>query len=460
MHPLHILTILCVFFCTTGMAWSQPDTTGPDQVRCGDWPRFLGVHYNGVATAASPGIDWRKRPTMEWSIDVGDGYGMGSVANDRYFHFDAGDRQSRPDPIDERLRAFDLGTGKELWSSSEPIEYQDLFGYEEGPRSTPTIDHQQVFTLGVSGQLTCREIDDGKIIWSVDTSKTYHVIQNFFGVGSSPLVLGKLVIAMVGGSPPADRTVAPMRLDRVSPNGSAVVAFDRDTGNEVWKCGDDLASYSSPRSIQIDGVTFVLVFAREGLLLIDPNTGSVRWRFDHRASILESVNAIMPVVDNDRVFISECYEVGSVLLQVDNHGAKVIWQDPARDRRRQSMRCHWATPILFDGFLYGCSGRNSPDSDLRCVELETGKVGWSDPRRIRSSVTRVGDHLIVLEERGLVQVIRPNSQKLEVIAEWPLNKHEQDRPALGYPCWAAPIVVGDKLLLRGTDRVLCMRLQR
>jgi outer membrane protein assembly factor BamB len=293
----------------------------------------------------------------------------------------------------------------------------------------------------------------------VDTNEQYGVVQNFFGVGSSPFVLGNQLIVMVGGSPPEDQSIAPMRLDRVSPNGSAVVAFDRMTGEERWKCGDDLASYSSPRPIDIDGKTLVLVFAREGLMGIDPELGKVLWRFDHRARILESVNAMVPVVVDDNVLISECYEVGSVLLKVSFDQAEIVWQDPA-NRRVQSLRAHWATPIVIDGNLYGCSGRNAPDSDFRCIDFRSGEVKWIDPRRIRSSVTRVGDHLLVLEERGRLQVVEPSPQELKVVAEWDLAVPDGDRPAISYPCWAAPIVVDDRLILRGTSQVLCLKLAR
>ncbi len=264
------------------------------------------------------------------------------------------------------------------------------------------------------------------------------------------------VIAMVGGSPAEDQNLPPMRLDRVNPNGSAIVAFDRHSGKELWKCGDDLASYSSPIPVTIDGTTLILLFARGGLLAIDPAPGKVRWKYDHRAAILESVNGIVPVVQDDHVFLSECYEVASVLLKAGPDRAEVVWKDPPRNRRLQSMRCHWATPVLVDGFLYGCSGRNAPDSDFRCIDFRTGKVQWNDARRIRSSVTRLGDHLLVLEERGLFQVLKANPEKLDVVAEWDFSKPDGDRPALSYPCWSAPVVVGKKLIVRGTDRVICL----
>ena len=122
------------------------------------------------------------------------------------------------------------------------------------------------------------------------------------------------------------------------------------------------------------------------------------------------------------------------------------------------MRVHWSTPVLVNGHLYGCSGRNAPDSDFRCVELSTGEVKWSDNRRRRSSVTRVGDHLVVLEERGQMQIVRPSPDRLEIVATWDLSRPSADRPAIEYPSWSAPIAVGDRLIVRGDTRVICLKL--
>ena len=166
---------------------------------------------------------------------------------------------------------------------------------------------------------------------------------------------------------------------------------------------------------------------------------------------------MVPVVDGNQVFISECYEVASVLLDVSASQPRVIWQDPSRTRREQSMRCHWATPVLIDGYLYGCNGRNAPDSDFRCVEWKTGEVQWADDRRIRSSVTRVGDHLLVLEERGKLQLIQASPEELKLVEEWDLGVAEGDRPGLGYPCWSAPVVVGNRVIVRGDQNVLCLQ---
>jgi outer membrane protein assembly factor BamB len=450
------------------VGWSQLGTTTTQQVEEKkttrieseeSWPRFLGNGFDGSIEQPRVSLDWDKPPVVAWSIEVGDGYGIGTVSNGKFFQLDAHrqfDAVTSRLVSRERLRCFDFASGDEIWSKINAFQYSDLLGYEDGPRTSPTIIGDRVITYGVTGLLKCRDVNDGKEIWSVDTSSAYGVVQNFFGVGSSPLVLHGKVIVMVGGSPPEDQDVAPMQLDRVTHNGTAVVAFDLEDGRELWKTGDDLASYSSPRPIDIDDKDYVLVFARTGLLLVDPEQGKTEWQFEHRASIRDSVNAMVPVVSGDEVFISECYEMGSALLQVSKVQPRVVWKDPPRDRRRQAMRSHWATPVLVDGFLYGCSGRNAPDSDLRCISWKTGEVQWVDARRTRSSVARFGDCLVLLEERGLMQILQVNSKQFKVVAEWDLSQDEGKRLGIKYPCWAAPAIVGDRILVRGTDKILCL----
>ncbi|WP_233148419.1 PQQ-binding-like beta-propeller repeat protein [Rhodopirellula sp. MGV] len=412
------------------------------------WPRLLGSHFDGVAPASAANPDWTQSPQVTWVLPVGEGYGLGSVADEIYYHFDA-PRESRPRV--QRLRAIDLKTGEPIWSVEKPFDYSDLYGYESGPRGTPAIDADRIVTFGVDGELTCRARTDGKEIWSVATNQVYGVVQNFFGVGASPLIVDGMVIVPVGGSPPEDQSIAPGRLDRVIPNGSALVAFDLADGKERWRCGEDLAGYSSPRTMRLDGKTIVLAFCRDHLLAVDPQAGKVLWKFAHRADKLESVNAMMPIVDQNQVFISECYDVGSVLLGVTSEEASVIWRDDeAGSLRGHAMRCHWSTPVLIDGYLYGCSGRNNPDSDFRCVEFGTGKVMWEDGRRRRSSVTRVGDLLMVMDEFAKLQIVRPTPTKFEQIAEFDFS--DQLTP----PCWAAPVVIGNRVLIRGDRRVLCL----
>src|SRR5262249_38746763 len=149
-------------------------------------------------------------------------------------------------------------------------------------------------------------LSDGKEIWKVDTKAVYHFHQNFFGVGSTPFVEGDKLLVAVGGSPKTPARVGV--LSEAKPDGSCVVAFDAATGKEVYKLGDDLASFSSPTVKTIDGKRVGLYYARGGLVGFDPVAGKQLFRFPWRARILESAVAANPLVVGNTILISESYE--------------------------------------------------------------------------------------------------------------------------------------------------------
>ena len=219
----------------------------------------------------------------------------------------------------------------------------------------------------------------------------------------------------VGGSPPDGPTDVYAANGRVEPNGSGVVAFDKLTGKVRWKTGDELASYASPVVAKIAGRDVVFMFARGGLMAIDPAKGETLAQFPWRARKLESVNASTPVVVGDEMFISETYELGSALVRFTGTAFEEVWTDRGR-RRNQAMALHWNTPIEHDGYLYGSSGYHAPEAELRCVEWKTGKVMWSEPDMGRSSLLLVDGMLVCLSEDGTLRLVRATPQKYE---SWP-----------------------------------------
>ena len=145
-----------------------------------------------------------------------------------------------------RLRCVNSETAKPIWESTYPTDYEDNFSSTPGPRSSPVVDEDRVYTFGPEGVLRCVNVVDGKEIWKIDTAEKFHVIQNFFGVGSTPVVEGDLLIVVIGGSPADSHPIAPDRLDQVKGNGSGIVAFDKRTGAVKYQITDELASYRQP----------------------------------------------------------------------------------------------------------------------------------------------------------------------------------------------------------------------
>ena len=417
--------------------------------KIGDWPDFLGPTRNGKSPEHGVPEKWpAKGPTVVWQKQVGTGYSAPTINGDRLFHFARfGDS--------ERLSCLDAKTGREIWTCDYPTAYSDLLGYNNGPRATPVVNGPNVFTYGAEGMLQCVRIADGKRMWQVDTMKDFHVVKNFFGVASTPLVWNDLLLVNVGGSPPGGTANVYTANGNVQPNGSAIVAFDKATGKVRWQTGDDLASYASPIVAKIGTSDVVFQFARGGLLAIDPAKGRTLAQFPWRAKKLESVNASSPVVIGNEVFISETYELGSALVRFNGSGFDEVWTDRNR-RRDRALALHWNTPIEYQGYLYGSSGYHEPEAELRCIEWKTGKVMWSKPNIGRASLLLVDNVLVCLCEEGTLRLIRATPDRYDEIAAWDLTA-DDGTPLLSFPCWSAPSLAHGLLYVQGADRLVCVK---
>ncbi len=441
--------VLILLLCTGVLSAQTPQETTTDlgTRRFGfDWPTFLGPTGNSKSSETGISKDWSGDglPTL-WSMPLTLSYGTCTVSRGRVFQFDAVPK-SRVNNLGV-LHCRNSETGEKIWEFEYPYEYADQYGYNNGPRTSPIVDDDRVYIYGVDGTLVCVDFATGKKVWAVDTSKDYGVIQNFFGVGSNPVIVGDNVIVMVGGSP------KPTRIDLAQGNGSGIVAFDKRTGEEKYRFSDQLASYASLVSVESDRA-WCFAFMRGGLLAFDPNTGKEDFLFPWRARILESVNASVPIVFDNQVFLSETYGPGSALLDfssVKDGQPKVVWRDEEKSRDK-SMQTHWNTPIFHDGYIYGSSGRHSSNAELRCIDATTGKVMWSEPGLARASLMFVDGHFVVLSETGQMRLLKATEKKFDQISQKIIV------PALRSPAWAAPVLSHGLLYVRGKDRLVCLEL--
>lgn len=317
-----------------------------------DWPGFLGPRHN--ATSAETNLSRRLPPPLVWQHPKGAGYASPAVAEGRlvFFHRQ-GDR--------EFVECLHPETGRVLWRHQYPTEFEDRYGYNNGPRSSPVIDSGLVYTIGAEAKIRCLRLTDGTVVWARDLRADYKLAQDFFGVSSTPLVEGPHLILNLG-----------------APGGPTVAAFDKKTGKFAWGCGKDWgASYASPIPATVHGKRRVFVFAggeseppAGGLVMLDPVTGAQDFAFPWRSRSYESVNASCPVIDGNRVFISASYRTGSAMLEIEpGMRPKLLWTT-------QEFGLHFNTAIFHGGHLYGFDGRNEPDASLACVDASNGKVKW------------------------------------------------------------------------------------
>ncbi|MGE0394159.1 MAG: PQQ-binding-like beta-propeller repeat protein [Vicinamibacterales bacterium] len=329
-----------------------PKPLAPD-ARTHDWASFLGPTHDARSTETR--LSRALPPPLVWDLPKGDSYASPAVAGSRLVHLHRmGDQ--------EIVECVHAETGARHWQFPYGTAYEDRYGYNNGPRSSPVIHGGRVFTVGAEGTLHCLDLMTGRMVWKRDLRVDYRLKQEFFGTGATPLVDDGRLIVVVG---------AP---------GATVVAFDTDTGREIWRAGKDWgAGYASPTPAVIHGRRRVLVFAggesqppSGGLVCLDPATGKVDFTFPWRSRTYESVNASCPVVIDNRVFISATYRTGSALIEVRRDFTHAVaWT--ARD-----IGLHFNTAVHQDGYLYAFDGRNEPDASLVCIDVRSGDVVWRE----------------------------------------------------------------------------------
>ncbi len=419
-------------------------------VHSADWPSFLGPEQNGKSQEKIKITPWeRNGPNVLWAKEIGTSYGAPTVADGRVYIFARyGDMA--------RLSCLESETGEEVWQYEYPTDYEDMYGYNNGPRCCPVVDEDRVYILGAEGMLHCVSTQTGKRVWKVATFAKFNVVQNFFGVASAPAIEGELLIVLVGGSPPGTPKNIWASNGTPKPNSSGIVAFNKHTGEVVYQIADELASYASPIFATINGRRWGFAFLRGGLVGFEPATGKIDFHYPWRHPRIESVNASCPVVADDLVFISESYGIGSSVIQVRPGGYKVVWKDRANTRNK-AMELHWNTAIHHEGYLYGSSGRHAGGADLRCVEFKTGKVMWRQRVNERASLLWANDYFIYLGEYGRLMLLKCTPEKTELISQAvPVDK--KGRQLINYPAWAAPVLADGRLYIRGKNRLICFAL--
>ncbi|GIW80254.1 MAG: alcohol dehydrogenase [Gemmatales bacterium] len=385
-----------------------------------DWPQFLGPNSNGISR--EKGLISRfpeNGPTIVWRKKIGIGYSAPVVAGQRVVVF-----YRRGDS--NVVECLDARRGESFWKFSYETDYSDAYGKGDGPRSTPTIAADKVYTLSAEGILHCLGLRDGTKIWQRHLLRDYQVPRNFFGVGTSPIVEGNLLLINVGGK------------------GAGIVAFDKNTGKEVWKVTDDGASYASPVAATIDGQRHVFFFTRRGLVSIAPQTGKVRFSKYWRPRINASVNAANPVVAGDLVFVSTSYDTGALVVKVSRSGADEVWKGDG------ILTNHYNTSIHHDGYLYGIDGRQERGARLRCIELKTGKVQWTKEGFGCGSIIFADDKLIILTEQG----------ELVLVEATPKAYRELARAQVLSPTRSQIALANGLLYARDDEKILCIQMTK
>lgn len=422
--------------------------------RADDWPQWLGPQRDGV---------WRETgilkrfptdgPRVLWRQPIGPGYtgpavgGGVVVAMDRVLAPGATNPsnpfQRGSIPGNERVRCHDAETGQLLWQHAYPRAY--TISYPKGPRATPAIDGDRIYALGAEGDLLCLAKGNGNVLWRHHFGDEYGAKTPTWGFAAHPLVDGDRVISLVGGE------------------GSALVAFDKRTGRELWRAltTADVA-YCPPVIHEAGGVRQLVVWLIDGVHGLNPETGTVLWI--HEWKVRGGGSIAMPRKHGDRLFLSTFFN-GSLMLRfaADRPAVSPLWESP-KISAKDTTHLHAlnTVPWLEAGHIYGVCNHGQ----FRCLRIEDGERVWETlkplrldrPRRNATAfLIKHEDRFFVFNDSGDLVIARLSPAGFEEIDSARLIE-PTDRDANRPIVWSHPAFANRSVYARNDREIVCVSL--
>ncbi|NBV24976.1 MAG: pyrrolo-quinoline quinone [Proteobacteria bacterium] len=422
-----------------------------------DWPQWLGPRRDSV---------WREKgivekfpedgPKVSWRVPVNAGFSGPAVAGGRVFVTDRqvakGAKVNEDDPFDrsvvagtERVLCLDEATGQTRWQH----EYDAAYGmsYNTGPRATPLVSGGRVFTLGAEGHLLCLEAATGKVVWTRQFKKDFGAKTPLWGFAAHPLLDGDKLICLVGG------------------NGTAVVAFHKDTGKELWRSlSAKDPGYCAPTIIEAAGRRQLIIWHAESLNALDPETGKPLWSIPSK--IRQAVSIATPRQLGDLLLVTSFYN-GSLMAKLDGQkpAAETLWATPKiSEKDTTHLNALMTTPFLEAGHIYGVCNHGQ----LRCLEAATGRRVWEDRTIITKGeelecanafIVKNGDRFFLCAENGdlIIATLSPAGPK-------EISRTKLLAPTLSYQgrdvVWSHPAFANGHVIARNDKELVCVDLRK
>jgi outer membrane protein assembly factor BamB len=300
-------------------------------------------------------------------------------------------------------------------------------GQGDGPRGTPTIDGDRLYTEGGNGDITCLDAATGRTNWHVNLIDDFGGGRPNWGYSESPLVVGEMLIVTPGGKQ------------------GTVAALDKYTGQTLWQSESvtEAAHYSSPVIASIHGTPTIVQYAKESVFGITVDQGQLLWTYNGANN--GTANCSTPIVDDNHVFVASSYRTGGGLAEIVKSDEGQTAEEVYFEKK---MTNHHGGIVKVGDHLYGFG-----NSSLICMDFKTGEIAWQDRSVGKGSLTVADGMLYLLSENHEVALAEATSQEYREHGRFEIPNH-------GRKSWAHPVVTGGVLYIRDQQWLTAYEVRR
>jgi outer membrane protein assembly factor BamB len=392
----------------------KPESAAPATTKAAEWPGFRGARRDSIVRGVQIKTDWTASPPVEvWRRPIGPGWSSFAVHGDLLYT-----QEQRGE--DEIVGCYKVSTGEPVWRHRDAVRFWESNG-GAGPRATPTLSGNRVYTFGATGILNALDAANGKVIWSRNVATDTSRKVPDWGFASSPLVLDDIVVVAAAGT---------------------LAAYETATGKPRWQGPSYGGSYSSPHRATINGVTQILLLGGPGALSVAPADGKVLWEYKWEPGAI-----VQPALTaNGDILVNTLAAAGGLGLR---RLTATQGPDGWRVEERWSstgLKPYFNDFVVHKGHAYGFDG-----NILSCINLEDGKRKWKGGRFGNGQLVLLSDQdlMVVLSEEGELALVNATPDQFTEVARF---------KALEGKTWNHPAVVGDLLLARNGEQMAAFRL--
>jgi outer membrane protein assembly factor BamB len=409
----------------------------PISLSAEDWPQWRGLQRDGVwpETGLLESFP-AKGPNVLWRVPVETGFSSPVVVQGKVYVTDSHVTRTN---MHESVRCLEAATGKTIWIHKYDVTYPE-YGADPahpfGPVATPVAADGRIYTLGRMSHLVCLDTQTGRALWSHNLPKEFNTTDDLRGFNSSPLIESNLVIISIAKSPQI-----------------SMMAFDKDSGRQVWEALDEIPSNTSPIVIEGAGRRQLIVWANKSVAALEPATGRILWRLNIPPG--GNYGVPTPVWKEDLLLLS------GLMLKLDRNkpGASILWPDDIRPLR--IYLSDTSTPLLQDGLAITPTSKGH----LLCRDAASGKQLWQT-NQISESKSGPSIHMtavpsirsvLLFTDRGDLILSKLTASGYQEHGGFhlldPTSEYGQLKMA-----WVAPAYSGRRVFARNDKELVCASL--
>jgi len=394
---------------------------------------WRGPERNGIYPETGLLKSWpASGPQLAWeTLDVGKGYSSPVIVGDRLYITGMNEDENK-----EIFSAYTLD-GKKVYEVVYGTPW--LKSYPE-TRTTPAIVGDKAYVISGNGEVVCLQIANGKVVWQVDGTTAFGRKTGTWGTSECPLVFDNKIIFCPGG----DQT--------------AIVALNAANGEVIWKSRslNDISNYASPMLITHNGKKQIVGLSGKCIFGVNPVNGNIEWTYDDWGQSAvdngwEKIAPNAPIYKDGQLFVSNGYDIGGLMLKLNNDATAVskVWHTDDLDT-------HHGSYVLINGTIYGSNWINNSSGNWVAVDWNTGQTkynnAWGAGKSKGSIIAADGMLYCYDERRGSVGLVKPNTEKFDVVSEFRITKGEG-------PHWAHPVINNGILYIRHGNAMMAYKIK-